>query len=64
METLKKKIKEWWGAFVRLTKSNGFIFIYPCVALTILSVTPPRILPFLFLVIWFLAVINNTQDED
>ena len=61
---MKEKISEYWQMFVRLTRSNGFIFIYPCAALTILSVTPPRIFPFILLIIWVIAVMNNTQDED
>ena len=60
---MKEKIKEAWEVFVRLARSRMFIFVYPCAALTVLCFTPPRLLPFIFLAVWVLAVMVNTDEE-
>jgi hypothetical protein len=63
MKTLLIKIKEYWEVFVKLTKSSGFIFTYPSIAIALLALTPPRFLGFLLLIVWVIVVINNTDDE-
>lgn len=58
-----EKIKELWKRFIKLTESNVFLWSYPLFVIAFLSVTPPRLLGFLFLVIWGIAVYHNVDDE-
>ena len=58
-----KTIKDLWEKFRNLTRSNVFIWGFPSIALTLLIVLPVRFLALLFLGIWTLALIFNT-DED
>jgi hypothetical protein len=59
-----KKIKEFWKKFVELTKKDIFLWGYPLFAITLLSVTPPRVIGFILLLIWVFAVIKNQKDEE
>jgi hypothetical protein len=58
------KIKELWKKLMELTKKDVFLWGYPLFAITLLSITPPRILGLILLLIWVVAVVNNTHDEE
>lgn len=58
-----KKLKDLYAVFVKLTKSNIFIWSYPTLALAVLALFPLRVLAFILLGVWTLALINNTDEE-
>jgi hypothetical protein len=63
MKKIIEKIVAAWKAFLVLCIQKWFVLSYPLIVLTVVAIAAKSILVGLTLVIWFIAVIANIDDD-
>jgi hypothetical protein len=64
MKKILDFIKLWWGKLFGLTARKNFIYIFPLASFLLLAILPSKIIAFIFLAVWVVTIISNTQKSE